>query len=163
MVRNAEHGDLDQLARVWHDAWHESHAAIMPVELTALRTPENFRHRLEEALPQIRVVGPPGEPMGFSIVRDDELYQLFVSAQARGSGVAAALLADAEARLAASGVDTAWLACAIGNQRAERFYEKSGWRRVGTMVNQAETSNGPFPLKTWRYEKSLAPPTVLHV
>jgi ribosomal protein S18 acetylase RimI-like enzyme len=46
------------------------------------------------------------------------LYQLFVSPHARGSGVAAALIADAEARLAERGVQTAWLACAIGNDRA---------------------------------------------
>ncbi|MDZ5695843.1 GNAT family N-acetyltransferase [Chelativorans sp. M5D2P16] len=79
--------------------------------------------------------------------------------EARGSGVAAALIADAEARLAGSGVETAWLACAIGNERAARFYEKSGWRLAGTVVNQAETSTGPFPLEVWRYEKRLARPT----
>ena len=28
-------------------------------------------------------------------------------------------------------VEVAWLACAIGNDRAARFYEKSGWRRAG--------------------------------
>ena len=91
------------------------------------------------------------------MLKDAELYQLFVSAEARGTGVAAALLADAEARLAANGVRTAWLACAIGNDRAARFYEKSGWRRVGTMVNEAETSEGTFLLDVWRYEKVLPP------
>jgi len=47
------------------------------------------------------------------------------------------------------------IACAIGNERAARFYEKHGWRRVGTMVNYAETSDGAFPLEVWRYEKAL--------
>lgn len=68
------------------------------------------------------------------------------------------LIADAEARLAERGVETAWLACAIGNDRAAKFYEKRGWRRAGTMINQAETSAGIFPLETWRYEKSLTRP-----
>ena len=62
-------------------------------------------------------------------------------------------MADAEARLAAAGVVTAWLACAIGNDRAARFYEKSGWRRVGVVVEPAETSAGPYPMEVWRYEK----------
>jgi RimJ/RimL family protein N-acetyltransferase len=52
-------------------------------------------------------------------------------------------------------VQTTWLSCAIGNQRAMRFYEKLGWRRTGVMVNQADTSAGPFALETWRYEKDL--------
>jgi GNAT superfamily N-acetyltransferase len=127
----------------------------VPPALTRLRTFENFRDRLQAALPNIRVVGPLLSPVGFSILKDDELYQLFVSAEARGTGVAAALMADAEARWLASGVDTAWLACAIGNDRAARFYEKCGWRRVGTMLNQAATPEGTFPLEVWRYEKSL--------
>jgi RimJ/RimL family protein N-acetyltransferase len=53
------------------------------------------------------------------------------------------------------GVETAWLACAIGNERAARFYEKCGWRRTGNMINYAETANGAFPLEVWRYEKVL--------
>ncbi|HXV64473.1 MAG TPA: GNAT family N-acetyltransferase [Vicinamibacteria bacterium] len=83
----------------------------------------------------MRVVGPVGAPVGFCVVKGDELYQLYVSAQSRGAGVAAALIADAEARLVEDGVERAWLACAIGNERAARFYEKSGWHRVGTMMN----------------------------
>jgi len=154
-VRPAEEHEIDHLAQVWFDGWHGSHASIVPAALTRLRTRENFRDRLRAALPDIRVVGPAGSPVGFCVVKGDELYQLFVSAEARGSGAAAALIADGEARLSASGVKTAWLACAIGNDRAARFYEKSGWRRVGTMINPAETSEGTFPLETWRYEKSL--------
>ncbi len=154
-VRPAEEADLEQLTRVWHDGWYDAHAQIVPAELTRLRTLDSFRDRLRALLPNVRVLGSVGTPVGFSIVRDDELYQLFVAAQARGSGVAAALIADAETRLAGNGVETAWLACAIGNDRAARFYEKCGWRRAGTMLNLAETSNGTFSLETWRYEKTL--------
>lgn len=154
-VRKADEGELDHLASLWFEGWHEAHAPIVPAELTRLRTLENFRSRLQAQLAEIRVIGPTGSPEGFAIVKGDELYQLFVSPQARGSGMAAVLIADAEARLARRGVSTAWLACAIGNERAARFYEKCGWRRVGTMINQVVTSNGTFPLEVWRYEKAL--------
>jgi ribosomal protein S18 acetylase RimI-like enzyme len=154
-VRAAESAEIDHLAKVWYDAWHEAHAHLVPSGLTQLRTFDSLRDRLKAALPNVRVVGLSGAPVGFYIVKGDELYQLFVSAEARGSGAAAALLADAEERLAANRIDTAWLACAIGNDRAARFYEKNGWRRVGTMVNYAETANGAFPLEVWRYEKTV--------
>ena len=154
-VRPAEAGEIDRLARLWYDAWQDGHAEIVPAELTRARTLESFRERLPDLLPNVRVVGPIGEPLGFSTIRGDELYQLFVSTEARGSGVAVALVADAEARLAESGVETAWLACAIGNERAARFYEKCGWRRAGTMVSRLETPEGIFPLEVWRYEKDL--------
>jgi ribosomal protein S18 acetylase RimI-like enzyme len=148
--------ELDRLASLWHEGWHESHAPIVPADLTRLRTLESFRHRLQDAFADIRVVGALGDPDGFCVIREDELYQLFVSSRARGSGAAAALIADGEARLAERGIETAWLACAIGNERAARFYEKSGWSRVGTMVNRLETSSGLYLLEVWRYEKPLA-------
>jgi ribosomal protein S18 acetylase RimI-like enzyme len=154
-VRPAEERDIDHLARVWYDGWQDAHAKILPAELARVRTLESFRSRLGEALPTVRVTGPLGAPVGFCMIKGDELYQLYVSAQSRGSGIAAALMADAEGRLSESGVATAWLACAIGNERAARFYEKCGWRRTGTVVSRLETPNGIFPLEVWRYEKSL--------
>lgn len=156
-VREAETTEIDRLARIWYDGWQDAHARILPAELARVRTFESFRDRLQAALADVRVADALGEPVGFCIVKDDELYQLFVAASARGSGVAAALVADAEARLAEAGVGIAWLACAIGNERAARFYEKRGWRRAGTMINSLKTSAGTFQLEVWRYEKALGP------
>ena len=154
-VRSAEKEEIDSLAKIWYDGWRDAHLQIVPAELARVRTPESFGPRLRDLLADVRVVGPVGAPLGFSIVKDDELYQLYVAAHARGAGVAAALMADAEARLARDGFETAWLACAIGNDRAARFYEKSGWRRAGNMINHLETTDGAFDLEVWRYEKSL--------
>jgi GNAT superfamily N-acetyltransferase len=155
-VRHAEERELDHLAHVWFESWRDAHARIVPAELTRCRTLESFRQRLQDALPDIRVVGPRGAPVGFHLVKDDELYQLFVSASSRGSGAAAALIADAEARLAAGGVTTAWLACAIGNERAARFYEKRGWHRARTIIHHLDTPEGTVHLEVWRYEKALS-------
>ena len=154
-VRAADAREIGELARLWFDGWHDAHARIVPAELTRLRTLENFRDRLRAALATVRVAGRPLAPIGLYMLKDAELYQFYVSAPARGSGVAAVLMADAERRLAGSGVDTAWLACAIGNERAARFYEKCGWRRSGTIVTESETSEGTFQLPVWRYEKLL--------
>jgi GNAT superfamily N-acetyltransferase len=154
-VRPAEDGEIDQLAQLWFDGWQDAHAAIVPAELKRLRTMESFRDRMRARLAEVRVVGPSGSPIGFHMLKGDELYQLYVSAAARGTGVAAALIASAEARLASRGFDVAWLGCAIGNDRAARFYEKCGWHRAGTFVSQLETTNGTFALDVWRYEKPL--------
>jgi ribosomal protein S18 acetylase RimI-like enzyme len=154
-VRAAHEPELGRLARIWYDGWQDAHAKILPQELARIRTLESFQERLRAALADVRVAGPPGAPIGLCIIKGDELYQLYVSADARGTGIAAALLADGEIRMAEKGVETAWLACAIGNQRAARFYEKCGWRRAGNMINRLETPTGIFPLEVWRYEKSL--------
>jgi GNAT superfamily N-acetyltransferase len=155
-IRNALTSEADALAQLWFDGWQDAHADILPAALRRLRTLESFRERLLHGLADVRVVGPAGAPLGFCMLKDDELYQLFVAAQARGKGTAAMLMADGEARLGERGVETAWLSCAIGNHRAARFYEKSGWRNTGNYMSTVETTEGPFELEVWRFEKRLA-------
>ena len=154
-VRTAYADEIDAIARVWYDAWQDGHAKVVPAELAADRTEESFRSRLQAMLPDTRVIGPRGAPLGFCTIKADELYQLFVAANARGSGAASLLLADGESRLAANGVEIAWLACAIGNDRAARFYEKCGWRLARVFTSHLDTANGAFDLDVWRYEKQL--------
>ncbi len=156
-TRSTESTEIDRLAQLWYDGWQDAHANILPAELARHRTLESFRQRLREDLASVHAAGSPDWPTGFCMIRQDELYQLYVSKEARGTGVAIALLADAERRLAAVGATRAWLACAIGNERAMRFYEKHGWCRVGSTINALETAKGIFELEVWRYEKTISP------
>lgn len=155
LVRDAREDEIDRLADIWHAGWRDAHAAILPAELARLRTRESFALRLCDALDTVRVAGIPGRPIGFCMTRADELHQLFVSPEGRGKGIAAALEADAVALIARRGARFAWLACAIGNERAARFYEKAGWRLAGTVTSLLDTPEGVFPLDVWRYEKAL--------
>lgn len=149
--------EVSALAQLWFEGWQDAHAAVLPAALARLRTQQSFADRLPAMLADTRVVGEPGAVFGFCAIRHDELDQLFVAPAGRGKGVAGALVADAERRLAAHGVTTAWLACAIGNHRAARFYEKCGWRLAATVVHRLDTTEGPFDLEVWRYEKQLSP------
>ncbi len=155
-ARPADTSDIDVLTAIWFEGWHEAHAAIVPGALVQRRTRESFRERLFSALGSVRVIGAAGAPLGFVMLRGDELHQLYVAAAARGTGIAADLMTDAEGQMLAHGVRIAWLACAVGNARAARFYEKHGWQCVGNVIVPSDTSEGPFPLEVWRYEKSLA-------
>ncbi|MEZ5314307.1 MAG: GNAT family N-acetyltransferase [Thermoanaerobaculia bacterium] len=157
-VRSARPEEVEQLARLWFEAWRDAHAALVPAELTRHRTVESFAVRLLDALPQVQVCAPAGTPAGFCTVRRDEIHQLFVARANRGTGVAAALLAAGEARLAAEGCSRAWLTCAIGHDRAARFYEKRGWQRVENVIEELATPGGPIFLEVWRYEKNLVVP-----
>lgn len=158
LLRDPDPAEFEPLTRLWYDSWQDAHARILPDALKQVRTLDNFRERLRAAWPELRVAGPPGAPLGLCATKHDELWQLFVAAAGRGTGVANALLADGEQRLAAKGVKVAWLACAIGNDRAARFYEKCGWHRAGTTINKADMpGGGTYDVEVWKYEKRLGP------
>jgi GNAT superfamily N-acetyltransferase len=154
-IRDANLADISQLVEIWYEGWRDAHARIVPAELVRLRTRQSFDDRLRAISGRVRVAGLTAAPLGFYVLKSAEVYQLFVAAPARGSGIAAVLIADAETRLVESGARTAWLTCAIGNDRAARFYEKCGWVRAGIVTENVEVAGGTFALKVWRYEKVL--------
>jgi GNAT superfamily N-acetyltransferase len=157
VIRDALPQESDYLAELWHSGWQDAHANILPVELARHRTLESFRERMRAHLADVRVAVSDADPLGFVMFKDDELYQFYVSAAARGTGVAAELMQDAEAVLKARGIATAWLACAIGNDRAARFYAKRGWLHVANSVLDLPMPDGSvFKLEVWRFEKKLA-------
>ena len=80
---------------------------------------------------------------------------MYVSADHRGSGVASALLAEAERLVAAAGHRQAWLAVVPGNARARRFYERSGWVDDGPFDNPAAYAGGTIPVPCRRYVKTV--------
>jgi len=65
-------------------------------------------------------------------VRITELSKCYVRAEAHGGGTAAHLMRESIAVAAARGATRLWLGVNEENARAHRFYEKSGFTRVGT-------------------------------
>jgi ribosomal protein S18 acetylase RimI-like enzyme len=89
------------------------------------------------------------------MVVGDEAEQVYVSREHRGTGVAAALLTEAERLVKANGYDQAWLAVANGNDRARRFYERSGWTHAEEFDYPAPTGNGSIAVRCHRYVKQV--------
>ena len=63
--------------------------------------------------------------------RPMQLWRIYVDAAFHGRGVARELLSAASVAMAAQDVDMVWLGVQPDNTRAQRFYEKSGFKRAG--------------------------------
>jgi putative acetyltransferase len=158
VIRKAASGDLEAVIRIWHSGWIDGHLGHVPPELVAHRNREQFVTRARERLGTMWVVESEGQTMGFVVVKQDEVEQLFVDRAARGTGAAALLLHRAESEIRSAGHRRAWLAVVAGNQRARSFYSRLGWRDAGAMSYQAETEAGPIAVPTHRYEIDLDDP-----
>lgn len=151
-ITTAQAQDIPQLVQIWHEGWHQAHGDIVSAALVATRQPDEFTARMTEDLADVRVGRSEQGIAGFYILKQDELYQLYVDPALKGRGVAQALMASVEADLTGR---TAWLACTVGNLRAARFYEKCGWHRAETVSYTAPTRDGSVTLDVWRYEKQI--------
>ena len=61
-----------------------------------------------------------------------ELSKFYLVAEAHGTGAAAVLMRESVATARRRGAASVWLGVNIHNERANRFYEKNGFERVGT-------------------------------
>ena len=154
-IRPAGPHDAEAVADIWRDGWRDGHLGRVPEALAAVRTPESFRTRAADRVADTQVAEAGGQVAGFTMVVGDEVEQVYVAAAHRGTGVADALLTDAERLVAAAGHRRAWLAVAPGNTRARRFYERRGWADEGPFEYVVETSAGPIAVPCHRYVKPV--------
>ena len=154
-LRAATAADVEAVASIWYSGWGDGHFGNVPEELVAIRTKESFWARVPDRVGDTTVAVVGADVAGFVMVVADEVEQVYVSGNHRGSGVAGALLAEAERQVKANGYDEAWLAVATGNARARRFYERSGWADAGAFDYPAATDDGPIPVPCHRYVKKV--------
>ena len=154
-VRSAVAEDAHAIAEIWESAWRDAHLGHVPDSLVEVRTAESFRERAGALVPETSVAVVDGVVAGFVTLDADELEQLFVDRDHRGTGVADALMADAERRLRAAGHRQVWLAVVAGNARARRFYERSGWTDEGPFEYSAYGWDGPITVAAHRYVKAI--------
>jgi GNAT superfamily N-acetyltransferase len=154
-LRPAHVADVEAIAQVWHDAWGDGHTGNVPAALLPYRTLAHFLTRVPPRIASTTVATSAARVLGFVTVHDDELEQIFVAKQARGTAAAALLLRHGEA-LIAQRFQVAWLAVVAGNDRALRFYEREGWHDAGPIDYAAEIKGGALHIPTRRYEKHVA-------
>ena len=77
--------------------------------------------------------------------RHGALHDLFVEEGARGLGVATRLVARMMTELAAMGAPRVVLAAAAQNERAQRLFEKLGFRRTMVEMTRELPEGGPGP------------------
>jgi putative acetyltransferase len=144
------------VADLWHVGWHDGHAGHVPEGLTAARTLEAFHERTPSRVADTTLaVAEDGELLGFIMDAGDVVEQVFVGRDARGTGLAAQLLAEAENQVAAGGHDVAWLAVVEGNARARAFYERQGWRDEGDLPYEVTAGGQQFISPCRRYVKRV--------
>lgn len=107
----------------------------------------------------VLVAGPGGRVDGAAVLfhrRNSyraRLYSLAVAAAARGSGLAKALLAFAEAEARRRGCDTLYLEVRTDNAAAIALYEHRGYRRAARLQGFYEDGGD-----AWQYARSLEAP-----
>ena len=126
-----------------------STAADIAAHVAATLSEDNFRAYLSDPQITVLVIDVDGDLRGYSLLvarpaRDPdvasaltilpstELSKCYVHPDHHGLGAAAELMHASVAAAAAAGARGLWLGVNEQNARAIRFYEKSGFRRVGT-------------------------------
>ena len=146
---------MEEIATVWHQGWTDGHLGNVPVGLHENRQLVHFQALVPGRVQHTTVAIIDDRVIGFVTVRDDEVEQMYVAVEARGSGTATALLQHAE-NVIAEAFDLAWLAVVAGNARARRFYARNGWHDAGEFDYSAPVAGGgSFIVPCHRYEKQV--------
>ena len=146
-LRKASTEDVEAIATVWHRGWRDGHLGHVPEALHPHRRLIDFLRRVPPRLATTTVATVDSQVVGFVTVHDDEIEQLYVAEAVRGTGVAAALLRRGE-QVIGSRYARAWLAVAVGNARARRFYARQGWSDAGDLeyaARDVQWTASPFP------------------
>jgi putative acetyltransferase len=129
-LRPATGDDVEAVATIFHQGWHDVHPGRVPDGLTERRTLQAFRDRVTQRIAETdetTVAEVDGVVAGFIMVAEDEAEQVYVDRAYRGTTVATLLLTEAERQIAAGGQDIAFLVVVRGNDRAQAFYARQGW------------------------------------
>ena len=143
-LRRYDAGDEAAAIELWLRSWQAAYPQLdFAARLDWWR--RRWRNELVPAT-EIVIAETDGELIGFVTVDPRTLYldQLVVAPPRWGSGVAAALIAEAK-RLSPTGLD---LDVNTDNARAIRFYDKEGFVVSGEGVNPV--SGKPLHRMTWR-------------
>jgi GNAT superfamily N-acetyltransferase len=130
VFRPLEPADAEAAAALWHEAWHDAHAGLCPPEVNRHRTRDAFLGRIR-GFDDSFVAEDFAGVVAFAALVGAEVDQFFVARRGRGTGLAARFMDRLETILTERGVAVVELECAVGNERARRFYLSRGFVETG--------------------------------
>jgi len=169
-VRPATVDDAAGIAHVHVESWRAAYTGIVPQAFLDAMSEERRTARWADiltagtsrtwvAIRDGRILGFAGttdpDPADAPDVAPDgkELATIYVLPEAWDTGVGRALMDAVIARHVADGTSELVLWVFTANERARRFYERTGWRADGTARDLAI---GGAQLPTLRYRRALA-------
>jgi ribosomal protein S18 acetylase RimI-like enzyme len=142
VIRRARPADAAAIAdihvRTWQAAYEHVFGAERLATLDTAQREQRWRRVLETGDQAGFVAAQHGVVVGWATVgpshedaSSGELYGIYVTPEAWGTGAGRALLRAAVDELCAQGYDEAVLWVLADNPRARRFYEREGWSLDG--------------------------------
>lgn len=143
-IRDAVEADLERIAEIKIRNWGDTYGPLVPAEVLGPfldRGPATARLREHVASPGtvLLVGGRASEPLrGFALTHltqspEPWLESLHVIAEERGRGLGRALLGETARRVIDAGYRSMSLGVILGNNAADRFYE-----RLGAVIDRTE-------------------------
>ena len=150
-IRSATPADADALAEFGARSFYESFAADntpedMSKHLASAWRPELQRAEILDPTLDTLLAVSNGNLAGFAMVRERhappgvethrpvELWRFYVDKAWQGRGLARALMTAVEDKARARGGRELWLGVWERNARAQAFYRKCGFEKVGTQI-----------------------------
>lgn len=149
ILRAMRESEQTEVAKLHHDAWHETHAHLQDPRIAEYRGLSFFTTRAAGRWPHSLVAESGGRLVGFSSWTKAHFNSLFVAPGFRVSGIGTALLKATEAEMEKGAAHPFDLFCIYGNDAGRRFYERHGWRVDHESQRLTETRDGEALVRTW--------------
>lgn len=133
-IENPGKADLEAIALLVNDCWHEIYDGHIPNQLCLQRTPEYFASILSSKLDNASVARLGNEVIGYADHLSNCIDHLWVMKQHRRQGVGKKLLDHQLKALRHNGMDSAQAGCESFNQTAIDFYTNNGWHVIDESV-----------------------------
>jgi GNAT superfamily N-acetyltransferase len=167
LIRAYDEDDLDRIGWVHSRSRQAAYAGLVPAEALAEVTPERqamvWRTRIGAITDRhaLFVAEIDGLVVGFTFGQVEgeqpELKAIHVLAQQHGAGIGQALHDRMVEEFRSWGSTRAHLWVVDGNERAQAFYRRNGWRHDGTR-SRHDVAGAEIPILGYRLDLDGPPP-----
>ncbi|MDP2803523.1 MAG: GNAT family N-acetyltransferase [Phreatobacter sp.] len=169
-IRRATAADAEAIAAIHVAAYDETYRGLAPPEvfegLNLERRTGQWRRFFAEPPPDAAafVIEPDGEPVGFGSNGIDRsgilpigwIKAVYLLKRAQAQGLGLAMMATLAEDLAAKGAREVRLDVAVGNDRAEAFYQRLGASFLSSQVDPGPIWKSPTRTYGWNDVAALA-------